>query len=147
MFDITRNDDDIAIMVEKVEAFCTAIDNETLPDDSPLTAEQVTALHPTPDAGEIELGSAGLELLQRWLSAKEMSKHYTDEEQTLKDALANLLRNHESGTVDGQKVVTFKSQNTTRFDQKGFAEAHPDLAKQYQKQSSFRVMRVVKGAM
>lgn len=147
MFDITRNDDDIAIMVQQVEAFCTAIDNESLPDDSPLTAEQVTALHPQPDAGEIELGAAGLELLQRWQSAKEMLKHYEKEEQDLKDALANLLRNHDAGTIDGQKVVTFKSQNTTRFDSKAFGEAHPDLMKQYQKASSFRVLRTVKGAI
>lgn len=147
MFDIERNEDDIALMVEKVEQFCTSIDNESLPDDQPLTAEQVSTLHPQPDGTEIELGAAGLDLLQRWQSAKEMLKHYEQEEQSMKDALANLLRNHDAGTVDGHKVVTFKAQNTSRFDQKAFAESHPDLAKQYQKQSSFRVMRVVKGAI
>lgn len=146
MFDVHLDVDDVAVMVEKVNAFCAAIDEERLPEDVPLTAEQVSQLHPAPDAGEIELGAAGLDLLQRWQSAKEMLKHYEQEEQQLKDALANLLRNHDAGSIDGQKVVTFKAQNTTRFDQKAFAEANPELAKQYQKQSSFRVLRVVKGA-
>lgn len=147
MFDVQRDDEAIAEMVAKVEEFCTAIDEERLPEEVPLTAEQVAQLHPTPDGSEIELGAAGLELLQRWQSAKEMLKHYEQEEAELKDALANLLRNHSAGTVDGHKVVTFKAQNTTRFDQKAFAEANPELAKQYQKQSSFRVLRTVKGAV
>jgi putative phage-type endonuclease len=147
MFDVEYNAEDVAHMETLVHQFCESIDAGVLPDDVPLSAEQVTALHPTPDGTEIELGAAGMELLQRWQSAKEMLKHYETEEKELKDALANLLRNHDTGTVDGHKVITFKAQNTTRFDQKAFAESHPDLAKQYQKQSSFRVMRTVKGSI
>lgn len=147
MFDVQRDDEAITEMVAKVEAFCAAIDEERLPEEVPLSAEQVAQLHPTPDATEIELGAAGLELLQRWQSAKEMLKHYEQEEAQLKDALANLLRNHSAGTVDGHKVVTFKAQSSTRFDQKAFVEANPELAQQYQKQSSFRVLRTVKGAV
>lgn len=147
MFDVYFNYEDAQYMKDQVEAFCESIDAGVLPEDVPLSAEQVTALHPQPDGTEIELGAAGMELLQRWQSAKEMLKHYETEEKELKDALANLLRNHDTGTVDGHKVITFKAQNTTRFDQKTFAESHPDLAKQYQKQSSFRVMRTVKGSI
>lgn len=147
MFDVVRDEEAIADMVEKVELFCTAIDDERLPEDVPLSAEQVQQLHPTADAGEIELGAAGLELVQRWQTAKELSKQYADEEQELKDALANLIRNHESGTIDGHKIITYKAQSTTRFDSKAFGESHPDLLKQYQKQSSFRVLRAVKGAI
>lgn len=147
MFDVDLNVDDVAVMVEKVNAFCESIDEERLPEDVPLSAEQVSQLHPTPDAGEIELGAAGLDLVQRWQSAKEMLKHYEQEEASLKDAIANLLRDHDAGTIDGQKIITFKAQNTTRFDQKAFADDNPELAKQYQKKSSFRVLRTVKGAI
>lgn len=147
MFDVELNVDDVAVMIEKVNAFCEAIDEERLPEDVPLSAEQVSQLHPTPDAGEIELGAAGLDLLQRWQSAKEMLKHYEQEEASLKDAIANLLRNHDAGTIDGQKIVTYKAQTTTRFDSKTFLEEHPDLNKKYQKKSSFRVLRIVKGAI
>jgi putative phage-type endonuclease len=147
MFDVIRDDEAIADMVAKVELFCTAIDEERLPEDVPLSADQVGQLHPTPSAGEIELGAAGLDLVQRWQAAKEMLKTWEEEEASLKDALANLMRNHDAGTIDGHKVITYKAQSTTRFDQKALLEAQPDLAKQYQKQSSFRVMRVVKGAI
>lgn len=147
MFDVFRDEEAITDMVAKAEAFCIAIDEERLPEDVPLSANQVGQLHPTPDAGEIELGAAGLELLQRWQSAKEMVKHYQQEEDELKDALANLLREHDAGTVDGHKVVTFKAQSTTRFDQKALLDTQPELAKQFTKSSSFRVLRIVKGAI
>jgi putative phage-type endonuclease len=147
MFDVLRDDEAIADMVAKVELFCTAIDEERLPEDVPLSAEQVGQLHPTPDAGEIELGAAGLALVQRWQAAKEMLKTWEEEEASLKDALANLMRKHDAGTIDGHKIITYKAQSTTRFDQKALLEEQPDLAKKYQKQSSFRVMRVVKGAI
>ena len=147
MFDVFRDEEAITDMVAKAEAFGTAIDEERLPEDVPLSANQVGQLHPTPDAGEIELGAAGLELLQRWQSAKEMVKHYQQEEDELKDALANILREHDAGTVDGHKVVTFKAQSTTRFDQKALLDTQPELAKQFTKSSSFRVLRIVKGAI
>lgn len=147
MFDVFRDEEAITDMVAKAEAFCIAIDEERLPEDVPMSANQVGQLHPTPDAGEIELGAAGLELLQRWQSAKEMVKHYQQEEDELKDALANLLREHDAGTVDGHKVVTFKAQSTTRFDQKALLDTQPELAKQFTKSSSFRVLRIVKGAI
>ena len=147
MFDVQRDDEAIADMIAKVEDFCQAIDEERLPEDVPLSAEQVGLLHPTPDAGEIEIGAAGLELVQRWQAAKEMLKTWEEEEASLKDALANLMRNHDAGTIDGHKVITYKAQSTTRFDQKALTEAQPELVKQYQKKSSFRVMRVVKGSI
>lgn len=145
MFDVQRNDDDIALMCEKVEAFCATIDAGELPDETPLTAEQVTRLHPHP-VGEIELGAQGLELVQRLAAIRESIKYDKEEEKQLADALADYMRDHQIGTVDGQAIVTFKAQTRTAFDNTRFSKEHPELAKQYVKQSTFRVMRTVKGA-
>lgn len=146
MFDVARNDDDIALMCEKVEAFCASIDAGELPDETPLTAEQVTRLHPEPE-GEIELGAQGLELVQRLAAIRESIKFDKQEEKELADALANFMRDHQIGTVDGQPIVTYKAQTRTAFDNARFTEEHPELAQEYIKKSTFRVMRTVRGAI
>lgn len=146
MFDVYRNDDDIALMCEKVEAFCASIDAGELPDDTPLTAEQVTRLHPEP-AGEIELGATGLELVQRLAAIRESIRYDKQEEKELADALANYLRDNQIGSIDGQPIITYKAQTRTAFDVARFTEEHPDLANQYTKKTTFRTLRTVKGTI
>lgn len=145
MFDVPFNAEDAEHMIEQVQKFCESIDAGVLPEDVPLTADQVALLHPEP-AGEIELGVAGLDIVQRLQAVKEAIKELESEETELRNHLANMMRDADAGTVDGHKIITYKAQSTTRFDQKAFSDAHPDLVKQYQKKTSFRVMRFVKGA-
>ncbi|MCX4025080.1 YqaJ viral recombinase family protein [Endozoicomonas sp. SM1973] len=49
---------------------------------------------------------------------------------------ANLIDNH------GNKIATWKAQNSNRFDGKGFKAAHPALAKKFMKQNQSRVFRL-----
>lgn len=145
LFDVARDDAAINSMVKQVSAFCQAIDDDQLPTDDPLTAEQVSALHPEP-AGDIELGAAGLELVERWNATKHAIKQLTQEEEAIKDALANLLRNHDAGCIDGQRIVTFKAQKRESLDSKALSTKHPELIKQFTKTSTYRVLRTVKGS-
>ena len=146
MFNVERHNNDIELMVERVTAFCESIDADKLPEDVPLNYAQVSLLHPQP-SGELELDSASLSLIMEWNAAKAALKELEQLEAKLKDQLANLMRDHETASVDGQKVLTFKAQSTSRFDSKAFNDAHPDMAKQFSKTTSFRVMRTVKGAV
>jgi predicted phage-related endonuclease len=146
MFDVERNEQDQQHMVEQVQQFCESIDAGVLPENVPLTADQVTLLHPEP-AGEVELGASGLDIVQRLQAVKEAIKELESEETELRNHLANMMRDADAGTVDGHKIITYKAQSTVRFDQKSFSDEHPDLLKKYQKKSSFRVMRFVKGAI
>jgi putative phage-type endonuclease len=146
MFDVERNEQDQQHMVEQVQKFCESIDAGVLPENVPLTADQVTLLHPEP-AGEVELGASGLDIVQRLQAVKEAIKELESEETELRNHLANMMRDADAGTVDGHKIITYKAQSTVRFDQKSFSDEHPDLLKKYQKKSSFRVMRFVKGAI
>lgn len=146
MFDVLRHNNDIELMVEKVTAFCESIDADQLPEDVPLNHAQVSLLHPNP-LGELEIDNAGLSLIMEWNAAKAALKELEQLEARLKDQLANMMREHDTATIDGQKVLTFKAQSTSRFDSKAFNDAHPDMAKQFSKTTSFRVMRTVKGAV
>lgn len=145
MFDVQRHENDIAGMVERTTAFCESIDAGKLPEGIPLNYAQVSTLHPEP-AGEVELGSTGLVLVEELNAAKYAIKELQDHKAKIENRLADLLREHETGTLDGNKIITFRSQSTTRFDQKAFTHEHPDMAKQYTKTTSFRVMRTLKGS-
>jgi len=143
MTTVFRNDEMISAMVENVELFCQAIDENRLPADIELTAPQVSALYEKP-AGEVELDSSALSVIAEWEAVKDAIKDLEKQEKELKDKLANVLRDAEFGTIDGQRVISYKTQSTKRFDTKAFADAHPELQAQFTKQSSFRVLRAMR---
>jgi predicted phage-related endonuclease len=140
---VYRQEDLIENMVAKVEQFCEAIDAEQLPTDEPLTAPQVSLLHPEA-AGEVELDGSGVALLEEWAAIKHAIKDLEDQEKEIKDALANALLDKEFGTVCGQRVLSFKAQTTKRFDSKKLIADHPELENKYTTTSTFRVMRNVR---
>jgi len=140
---VERHERSVEHMIEAVESFCTAIDEERLPDDIALTVPQVNDLYPKAE-GEVELDHSSLVLIDEWNAIKEAMKDLDSKEKRVKDALANLLRDSEFGSVNGQRVLSFKSQSAKRFDSKALVAAHPELETQFTTQSSFRVLRVVK---
>jgi predicted phage-related endonuclease len=48
----------------------------------------------------------------------------------------------EEAELNGTVRVTWKAQSRSSLDSKALKEAHPDLAEQYTKTSSFRVLRI-----
>lgn len=143
MTTVFRNDELISSMVENVELFCKAIDEGRLPDDAELTAPQVSALYPKA-AGETELDSSTLSLIAEWGAVKDAIKELETKEKTIKDTIANMLRDSEYGTIDGHRVLSYKTTTTKRFDTKAFALAYPELQAQFTTQSVFRVLRATK---
>jgi len=140
---VARDEDSIASMVHHVEQFCAAIDEERLPMEMDLTAPQVGLLHPQ-GAGEVELDGTALSLIEEWGAVKDALKDLENKEKAIKDALANMLRDSEFGTVSGQRVLSFKTQTTKRFDTKALLADFPQYNDKYTTQSSFRVLRAVK---
>lgn len=143
MQQVERSNDGIAQMVERVSAFCEAINDERLPDDSVLTAPQVAALYKQP-AGVVELTADAFNLIGEWEAIKACLKEYEEREKQVKDAIANLMREHEFASVNGQRVLSYKAQSTSRLDSKALATAHPELVQQYTTASTFRVLRITK---
>ena len=141
--DVMRSEEGIAQMVTSVELFCEAIDAEQLPDDTQLTAPQVSALFAQPQ-GVVEIDANAFQLIEEWSAVKDALKNYEEQERTLKDKLANMLRGAEYGTINNQKVLSYKAQSTKRLDTKALAEAHPDIATAYTTASTFRVLRITK---
>ena len=124
--------------------------NEFVTDkDIPFTAQQIEALFPTP-AGEIELDVAILHAIELYEAFKQQGAEVKKQEQEIKDQIANLLRDNEYGTVNGQRVVSYKRQTRKGgIDLDKMLAENPaiaEIAKQYIKQDTqFRVMRILNG--
>lgn len=86
-------------------------------------------------------------LAQR-LEALKHVKSIIKEQEELRDTIENEIRlalgDAETGLIDGQKAVTWKTQKTTRFDSKRFKEEQPETYGQYQVSSESRVLRILK---
>lgn len=140
---VVRNDDAIATMIAEVQRFCAAIDLQQLPADSELTAVHVATLYPQP-SGSVEIDPTMIDSIERWQAIKANLKDLEQEERLLKDQIANALRDAEFGTVGGNRVLSYKAQTATRFDQKEFAKDYPEAAAKYMTATSFRVLRITK---
>jgi predicted phage-related endonuclease len=140
---VDRDTSMIHDMRNAVELFCEYIDNGCIPDNEPLTVPQVNTLYPDP-AGETDLGSSAIAIINEWGAIKTAIHELEEQEKACKDALANLMRDADFGLVDGQRVLSFKSQQSKRFDYKALIADHPDLEAKYTTTTSFRVMRTVR---
>lgn len=120
-------------------------DNTELPLDD-FTADDISRIwQPTPTS--IELPSDAWDWINQLEEARALAKQAEDLEKKSKDALAQLLLNNEYGTINGQQVVSWKSQaGRNSLDTARLKAEHPELVEQYQKQgAAFRVMRITKG--
>lgn len=146
---LERTDDveaDIEWLAATAETVGAMLDAKQLP-DIPMTESQVKSLYPNP-AGSIEVGSSGLALLREWQAAAEARKSVESHEQLLRDKVAQLLGVFDTGTVDGQPVVSFKARKgSSRLDLKRLEAEHPGLVAGYRVQGApFRVLRMLGGA-
>lgn len=105
---------------------------------APTTVGDVLSLF-SADLGTIaEADDATLAAIERLKELKPIVK----EIEALEDRIKLFMGPAATLTRDGKVLATWKTQTTRRFDQKAFAEAHPDLFEQFKKASDSRVLRI-----
>lgn len=131
-------------LMARADEIGAALDARQLPDEIELTETAVKMLYPEP-AGEVEIGSAGLQAVRELQAAKEALARAEQAEKRARDTLAALLADADTGTVDGRTVVTFKARKgSMRLDAKALERDHGDLVAQYKVQGgSTRILRVL----
>jgi predicted phage-related endonuclease len=72
---------------------------------------------------------------------KEAKKKLEEVENALKAELGLMMKNSEEGILNGDIVVTWKTQTRNVFDSTRFDKEHPALSKKYRKDTSFRVLK------
>jgi predicted phage-related endonuclease len=124
--------------IAAVADFCRNIAVGFLPDDWQANYNDFASKPVSEHVADLtDLSSVIAQLREVQAEKRELN----DREDELKASLAAAMDGATVGTVDGQEVVTWKQQSRISFDAKRFASEHPDLHKQYQTSSTFRVMR------
>jgi putative phage-type endonuclease len=142
-WELRRDDVRIAMLLARADEIGEMLDARQLPDDAPLTESQVKSLYPSP-TGTLELPPRAVELAHALNAAKTARQMFEADEQQVRDELAAMLGDADTGTVAGEVVVTFRARKgSTRLDTKRLEAEHPDLAAAYQVTgSTTRVLRV-----
>lgn len=144
---VERDDETIDRVEEIVDDFWTnrvlarvAPDEEQLVDVGQEIARQLTKNY-------VEIGSDAVAMaaLEAYRDAKDRAKLAADAEEAAKKTLAELIGPNEGIMVNGERAVSYKEQTASRFDSAAFKKANPDEFSKFQKESKFRVLRLLKG--
>lgn len=126
--------------IEAVKDFLWYLDLGTIPAEWPATYTEISERFPTADDNTVDL-TAHADLITRIAEVQAAKKLLETEEDTLKATIAQLMKDANTGIINGQPAVTWKSQNRKGWDKKAFTSDHPDLYSQYETTSTIRVMR------
>lgn len=142
--ELPKNEAAIDALQLEVEIFGDWVDKNTPPLDeiNNFSADDIARIWKvTPTM--IELDSIAAQLVIDLEKARAISKEASDAEARIKDALAQMMLNHEIGMFNGQKILSWQQQaGKTALDTARLRADHPDLVKQYEKQGNpYRVMR------
>lgn len=135
-------EDEIIQLEEVAEQVGQALDARKLPDGATMTETHVKMLYPD-SHGTKELGTDGIVAVNEWQAARDAREYAEQIEREARDRLTAMLGEAEVGTVDGQKVVSYKSRSTgSRLDTKQLELDYPDLVAKYKKPAgTTRVLR------
>lgn len=141
LYRIQRDDDYIVQMIEREHEFMQHVWNNVAPDAR--TLEDCGIAWPTDDGSTIVADAETEENAARLKNVKVNAKALDVQEEELKTAIAVFMR--EASTLidaSGHQLLTYKSQSRTTVDSKALRQDHPALAEQYNRTTSFKVMRV-----
>lgn len=93
-----------------------------------------------PDQVELDSVRGEVQALQQ-ITAQ--IKVLSDTAKTMRARIEDALGDQDTGTLDGQIVVTWKPVKSNRFDQAAFKKAHPDLAAEFMTVTESRRFTVV----
>ena len=112
----------------------------SIPAEWPATYDEVSAAYVDSSSETADLTEYA-EVFSRLNEVQQQKKLLGVEEDELKATIGLLLKDNQYGVVNGKQVVSWKPQSKTSFDSKLLASEKPELFKQYQKTSQYRVMR------
>lgn len=143
-FEVPRDDNYINSMMDAEAEFWNDVITAQAPkiDGSEATYDAIRKSYQAEQGKTIELQPDVLQLIEQRAAAKVLVSKFEQEVREAESQIMEALKDAEIGTVDGKSVVTWKSQSRSSVDTKALKEAHPDIAEQFTKSSSFRVLRV-----
>lgn len=129
--------------IQACREFLGYIDQGVVPPNAQMSYENASALNPASSATK-ELPESFNEVLEQLETARKMKAEATSMEEEAKTAIAMALEGCEVGSINGDKVVTWKVSKKSSFDTTRFQSEHPALAEKFIKQTEYRTIRTTK---
>lgn len=124
-------------LVDKAKAFWEAVITETMPD--PRSSAEAEKAWPSHREGVRQQVTQELaETLEQLRAIKKKAKELKDT-QTMLEGRVKIAMKDAERLVDGDRVLcTWKASRTHRLDQAALRERHPEIVKEFTKQTSIR---------
>lgn len=142
IYTVERDDALIDLLVEKEKEFWNRVISRTPPE--PFNSADLMKLYPKSLSSAVEATPDMLEKIAILSEINGQIKSLEELSEIKKDEIKKIIGETSGITMDGKPLVTWKSQDSSRFDQARFKADHPDLFAQYKLNSSTRVFRLTK---
>lgn len=113
---------------------------DTMPD--PITFDDIKALYPLDNGQPIEATDEVAEQAAELRRVKKEIKAYVDREKELTFAIGEFISPNALLTYNGETIATWKGQQHTSMRQKELRAAHPEIAEEFTKRQTVRVLRL-----
>lgn len=141
VYQIHRDDELISALVSMCKDFWENHVMKAVPPD-PVNAEDVKKLFTKDNGDMIEATNDDSVLVGELRNITAELKKLKAAEEELKEQLITRIGPHLGLTIDGEKVVSYKSQTSRRFSSTQFKKDFPDLYEQYTVEATTRVFRI-----
>lgn len=145
IYTIERNETLIEKMEKALVNFWVNHIEKQIP-PAPLTTEEINKFWLPEDDKEVQADFDIVLKASELEDIKEKIKSFEDYKEKLENEIKLYMKD---GTIltssNGEKIVTWKTQSSKRFDTTAFKKEHGDLYEAFIIESNFRVFRIVKG--
>ena len=129
--------------IDACREFLSYIDQGVVPPNAQMNYENASDLNPSRQETK-ELPESFYEVLEKLEAARKLKAEAASMEEEAKTAIAMALEGCEVGSINGDKVVTWKVSKKSSFDTTRFQSEHPALAEKFMKQTEYRTIRTTK---
>lgn len=138
-----RDDETITVMREKsVRFWIDHVLGDTPPD--PLDFDDIKLLFPMDNGQAVEATPEIAEKVAQLEDLKRRIKDFEEAAETLTFEIADFISPNALLTYEGREIASWKGQGHSSFRQKDFKASHPELAIEFTKQQTIRVLRLKK---
>jgi predicted phage-related endonuclease len=145
IFWTVRDDETIAAMRPKLVRFWTDhVLGDTPPD--PMVFDDIKALFPLDNGEAVEADERIAGMVDRLRGVKSQLRSLEDIEESLTFEIGLFISPNARLTYQGVEIATWKAQSQRRIDEKALKAERPEIAEEFTKTSTFRVLRIKKGS-
>lgn len=141
MYEVRRDEDVIKAIVEKCHAFWFKKVLADVPPD-PINADDIKKLYARDDGEMVEASNDEAADIGELRTIRERIKELQDQEKAVANRVILAIGEKSGLLIGGEKAVTYKAQNSSRFASTAFKKEHPDLYRDFVQTSTTRILRL-----